>query len=125
MGVRMKRMALAALLFLTACGSGDNLYAVEDRCGANQRPFPDTWGCVKATAASLPGPADLKMYYFRTGDLVAERIREGTLTEAEGRMVMADALTTVMSQDAARAPAGGYYRPVVYQRMGPQTTIGY
>ncbi len=121
----MKWLIIAVLLLLPACGSGDNLYAVEDRCQANDRPFADTWPCVRQQAALLPGPADLKWYYFRTGDLVAERIRNGSLTEAEGRMVMADALSRVLSQDSARAPAPTYYRPTVYQQMGPQTVIGY
>ncbi len=124
----MKWLSIAALLLVTACGyNGPNLYDVEAQCGANDRPFPDTWPCVRTQAANLPGPADLKMYYFRTGDMVAERVRSGSLTEAEGRLVMADALTNVMGQDSARAPAraGGYYRPIVYQQVGPQTVIGY
>ena len=120
----MKWLLLALLLLVPAC-SGPNLYQVEDACGANSRPFPDTWPCVRSGAASLPGPADLKNYYFVTGDLVAERIREGTLTEAEGRVVMADALTRVLEADAGRRPAPVYYRPTVYQRVGPQTVIGY
>lgn len=121
---RLATMALGAIL-LTAC-AGPNLYTVEDACGANSRPFADTWPCVRAGAASLPGAYDLKQYYFATGDVVAERIREGNLTEAQGRLIMAHALNEVMGQSIARAPSGGgYYRPTVYQRTGPETVIAY
>lgn len=118
------RSALILALLLTACG-GPNLHTVEQSCGANTRPFPETWPCVKAEAAKLPGPADLKRYYFATGDVVAERIRKGQMTEAEGRLAMADALTKAQSANAARNASADSGGPIVYQRVGPNTVIGY
>jgi hypothetical protein len=87
----MRKYSILLCIVVTACG-GPDLHTVEAGCDAYNRPFPDSWPCVKAGAANLPGPSDLKRYYFATGDVVAERIRNGQMTEAEGRLVMAKAL---------------------------------
>jgi hypothetical protein len=113
-------------IVVAACSSAD-LHTVEAGCGADTRPFADSWPCVKTGAAALPGPADLKRYYFATGDVVAERIRSGQMTEAEGRLAMAKALNEAVSADTARTAAttSTYYRPTVYQQAGPGTVIAY
>lgn len=121
----IRALILGAILpALAACG-GPNLITVEQSCGADVRSFVETWPCVRSGAAGLPGPYDLKNYYFRTGDMVAERIRSGHMTEEEGRLVMAETLSRLVSADAARAPAPIYAGPTTYQRVGPGTVIAY
>ena len=58
---------------------------------------------------------------------MAERIRSGQMTEAEGRLVMAKVLNEAVSADSSRtaAAASTYYRPTVYQQTGPGTVIAY
>lgn len=116
--------AAFALLAIALAGCAD-LHTVERGCGADDRPFAETWPCVKAGAAGLPGPYDLKNQYFRTGDVVAERIRSGAMTEEEGRLVMAETLSRLVSANAARRPAPILVGPTVYQGVGPGTVIAY
>lgn len=56
--------------------------------------------------------------------LVKERIQAGQMTEAEGRLILAQTREGMEDQARSRMMMGmSVFR--VYQQVGPQTTIGY
>lgn len=58
-----------------------------------------------------------------TQAVVNERIKAGTMTEAEGRLAMAKVRAEV--EQERRNGGGGEYRPAVYQTVGGGTVIRY
>jgi flavin-binding protein dodecin len=78
----MKAVALAiALLALAACEDAStrpNLGTVEQQCGAANRPFEESWPCVRVGFAGVQdGYPGVRDQYLATGDVVAENVRAG------------------------------------------------
>jgi len=119
----MKRLILLALMLAGCAGPSQN--ALEQKCGGADRPFPETWPCVKGAIASGRGQADLKRYYIATGDVVAEQISAGQITEAQGRLTMAKAASDIHSTALARYNGDSGSGVAVYQRVGPGTVVRY
>jgi hypothetical protein len=88
----MKAIALAlALLGLTACEDAPkpNLSIVEQQCGVGSRPFQESWPCVRLGWADVnDGYPGVRDQYLATGDVVAERVRSGQMTQAEATLAM-------------------------------------
>lgn len=101
------RIAIALIaLGLAACGqqepSGPTVSEIERECGAGARPFVDTWACVKVGMASFVGYPDIKAVFIATGDYVAEQITDGKMTDAEGKVAMAQAKVRAYDASVAR-----------------------
>ena len=89
----MKTVALAfAFLVLAACEDGSttlNLNIVEQQCGVADHPFDASWPCVQTAWAGIDdGYPGVRDQYLATGDVVAERVRAGQMTQAEARLAM-------------------------------------
>jgi hypothetical protein len=89
----MKAVALAiTLLALAACEDGStrpNLGTVEQQCGAATRPFEESWPCIRGGFAGVQdGYPGVRDQYLATGDVVAEKVRAGQMTQAEAKLAM-------------------------------------
>jgi hypothetical protein len=89
----MKVLAAAvALLAVVACEggpTGPDLGVVEQQCAANTRPFEDSWPCIRVGFAGREdGYPQVRDQYLATGDVVAEKVRAGQMTQAEAKLVM-------------------------------------
>jgi hypothetical protein len=117
-------ISLLFAVFVSACGA-ENLGAVMTDCGYNSKPFVQAWPCVRQGYASITrNDGDFIEYYISSGDLVAERIGKGELTEAEARQVMARVrgeIYTAWDQRHARRS----YSPVIVQRVTPDMIVAY
>ena len=102
--IAMKRLWLLAL-GLSACASAPSLADIEQECRAGHVPFEQAWPCVKVGIGSINSYEDLKRFYVSTGDVVAERVRDGSMTEAEARLVMAKAWNAAADAEGARMGA--------------------
>lgn len=123
----MKR-ALLLVLALGACSQSNypGLTGIHRECGYDRVPFDESWACVKVGVRGAETDQDLIDQYTSLGDVVAERVRAGQMTDAEAKAVMADARTRINNAAAARAGvsgSGGGYRPTVYQRVGNTGTV--
>jgi hypothetical protein len=112
-------MALA----LAACASnGPQLADIEDECHAGMRPFVDTWPCVRVGFTGDAGNEnDLKAVYIATGDAVAEKVRAGTMTDAEAKLTMAETRQRMYERSLARSQSGAMTRATVLSGMKPYT----
>ena len=119
----MKGLILLALL-LSGCAGATERAALKE-CGASERPFIETWPCKRAVLAAGP-QTDLRRYYITTGDVVAEQISSGQITEAQGRQIMAKTASDIRTTEWARynGDSGGS-GVAVYQRVGPNTVVRY
>jgi len=119
----MKR-ALFLLFALGACSSGyPGLSAIQKECGYNRVPFDQSWGCIKVGVQDAPTDRDLIDQFTATGDVVAERVRAGQMTDAEAKAVMAAARTKINNSAAAREGGAPSYRPTVFQPVGNTGTV--
>jgi hypothetical protein len=119
----MKRLILLSLTLLASC-AGPSINTAERNCGGSDRPFPEAWPCTKA-ALSAGRQTDLKRYYIATGDVVAEQISSGQITEAQGRQVMAKTASDIRTTALARYNGDSGSGVAVYQRVGPGTVVRY
>jgi hypothetical protein len=92
----MKTATLAlAFLVLAACEDGStrpNLGTVEQQCGAASRPFEESWPCIRVGFAGVQdGYPGVRDQYLATGDVVAEKVTAGQMTQAEAKLAMARA----------------------------------
>jgi hypothetical protein len=91
-------LLIAALVAVTACEgqqappspSHASLSQIERECGYDSQPFAMAWPCVKQRFATAPTDARLLALYLARGDFVAEQTRAGKMSDAEGRLVMAE-----------------------------------
>lgn len=121
------RFLLVVAVLLAGCAGTKPIAKIEGECGVGAKPFGQAWPCVK-TGLIGGRPADIVGQYEATGDVVAERVKAGQMTEAEARLTMAKALREANDTAIARyngASSGGGGGPTVYQRVGPQTVIAY
>ena len=119
-----RTLALLCAFGLGAC-AGKPVATLEAECGMDRQLFNQAWPCVRSGLATKK-PADVAAQYRATGDVVAERVKAGQMTEAEARLAMARALKDANDATIARYDTSGSNPgPVVYQRVGSQTVIGY
>jgi hypothetical protein len=89
---RVGRVALLAAMSLAGCESGPtgpDLATVEQQCGAATRPFEDSWPCIRVGfAGRQDGYPLVRDQYLATGDVVAEKVRAGQMTQAEAKLAM-------------------------------------
>jgi hypothetical protein len=53
------------------------------------RPFDASWPCVRTAWAGIDdGYPGVRDQYLATGDVVAERVRSGQMTQAEAKLAM-------------------------------------
>lgn len=77
-------------MVLTACAP--TVSQIGQQCGSDTKPFVEYWPCQKPRLASeIRARDDIKAEYMATGDLTAERARGGQITDAEAKMIMANA----------------------------------
>jgi hypothetical protein len=110
----MKTVALAlAFLVLAACEDGSttlNLNIVEQQCGVADRPFDASWPWVRTAWAGIDdGYPGVRDQYLATGDVVAERVRAGQMTQAEARLAMQRARSEARA--ATTSPRAVVYLP--------------
>ena len=120
----MNRWLLLPILLLGACGGRPD---AAQTCDASSRPFLEGWACMR-DIATRDRLNDLGRYVLATGDVAAERVRAGQLTDAEAKMIVAKAQAEARSAYLARIGAlyaAGGDGPVTYQRVGPGTVIAY
>ena len=87
----MRAIAILSMLVVTACG-GPTVSQMGQACGSDTKPFVEYWPCQKPRlAAEIRARDDIKAEYLATGDLTAERARSGQITDAEAKMIMANA----------------------------------
>jgi hypothetical protein len=109
---------LLVVLLLAGC-SGPTLSDIEYECGYNRKPFVDSWPCVRVGIYGESSPA-LVAYYTALGDVVAERVRAGKMSDAEARLVMAKARReNSAAEDASRPPPAA---PVMLHTPSPSIT---
>lgn len=90
---KARRTACVAIAFLVLAGCEDaprpNLSIVEQQCGVASRPFQESWPCVRLGWADInDGYPGVRDQYIATGDVVAERVRSGQMTQAEATLAM-------------------------------------
>lgn len=94
----MKQFAIAAALALAACAElYPTVSQVERECGVGDRPFQDSWPCVRGNIARVGASPDVLSYYIAAGDVINERVRLGAMTQDEARLAM------VTTEQKARA----------------------
>lgn len=122
----MKR-ALFLAFALTACGSTyPGMTAIHQECGYNRVPFDQSWACVKVGIQDAPADRDLIDQFTALGDVMAERVKAGQITDAEAKAVMAEARTKVNNVARARYESGSSRSgPTVFQPVGGGTVIAY
>jgi hypothetical protein len=118
----MKRLILLSLM-LAGCAGATERAALKE-CGAGERPFTETWPCQRGVLAA-GRQTDLRRYYVATGDVVAEQIAGGQITEAQGRQVMAKTASDIQTTALARYNGDSGSGVAVYQRVGPNTVVRY
>jgi hypothetical protein len=86
----MRSIGFLALLLASACGP--TVTQIGQQCGADTKPFVEYWPCQKPRlAAEIKARDDIKAQYLATGDLMAERVRVGRMTDAEAKLEMSNA----------------------------------
>lgn len=94
------RIAIVALmgLALGACAqqqatapAGPTTGQIERECGVGAKPFVETWPCHRTGLPAVPVYPDIMGVYIASGNFVAEQIRDGKMTDAEGKLAMAQA----------------------------------
>lgn len=111
----MRTIVLAAMALLGACAY-PTVAQIERDCGSGEVPFEDSWPCVRANVPRLVASRDVLAGYIAAGDVIAERVRAGTMTQAEARLAIAQA------EQHGRAIESGRRPPVVLVQQMPQTT---
>lgn len=125
MAMRLLVVLLGLLVGACAGSNYPGLTAIHAECGYSNRPFDQAWPCVKVGVQGAPADQDLIDQFTALGDVMAERVRAGQVTDAEAKAVMAESRTRVNNAAVARYPvaSGGGYRPTVYQRVGNTGTV--
>jgi hypothetical protein len=106
----MKAVVLAlAFLVLAGCAAnGPSLGAIQNECGYNIRPFEQSWPCVRVGFANGGRTyADLRQYYVSVGDVAAERVAAGQITQAEAKLTMEQAKQHIIQAGLAREARAG------------------
>lgn len=116
----MKALRLLPIVALAACAGRPD---AAQTCNTSSRPFLDGWSCMRSIAEGAQ-LNDLDRYVLATGDVAAERVRAGQITDAEAKMVVAKAQSEARQADMRRQPVYSY-RPTIYQSVGPGTVIAY
>lgn len=100
--MRLKSLLLVALV--GGCASnGPSLGAIQNECGYNTRPFEQSWPCVRVGFANGGRTyADLRQYYVAVGDVAAERVVAGQMTQAEATLTMEQAKQHIIQVGLAR-----------------------
>lgn len=103
----MRTLAILAMTAaLAGCASsGPNLSTIMQTCGYAEKPFVVAWPCVKAGFAGAALDTDLKGVYIANGDVAAEQVAAGRMTDAEARLKMAEVRQKV--REAAEAREAG------------------
>lgn len=105
--MKLWNIQLVALSTLAAC-SQPTVSQIGRDCGSDVKPFVEYWPCQRPRlSAEIKAPDDIKQNYLATGDAVAEKIKAGQLTDAEGRLVMARAYSEAVNANDARQRAPG------------------
>lgn len=103
-------LILMAAAAITGCAQqaqqGPTLSQIQHECGAGLKPFEESWPCVRVGFSEVAVSPDLKATYIARGDVIAERVRSGQMTDAEAKLAMAqarqDAYETEMTRSAAQ-----------------------
>lgn len=106
----MRIAVLVALLMLAACVNRPSEPTPYVACQVDSRPFIESWPCVRQRVGSTSDNSDIRATYIATGDYVADEIRAGRMTEAQGKLTMARAGQAAV--DAAKAREAGDRDPV-------------
>ena len=68
------------------------------KCADQNASYDDTWNCVKNKIRGKPiGNADVMAHYLAAGDLIAEKVRNHELDDAQAKLALADELRTDMA----------------------------
>lgn len=100
------RLWPALLLLIAGCAeppAPPRLGQVEQECGYSRKQFLEAWPCISVGYA-YPGD-DIRAAYIAKGNYVAEQVREQRMSEAEARMVMAEAYQQALSSYYSRQAA--------------------
>jgi hypothetical protein len=84
--------AIAIITLLAVSGCAPTVSQIGQQCGSDTKPFVEYWPCQKPRlAAEIRARDDIKAEYLAKGDLMAERVKAGKMTDAEAKMEMANA----------------------------------
>lgn len=112
-------LALAAVAGVAACAQevqAPRLHQVEAECGYSRKQFVEAWPCISVGYA-YPGD-DIRAAYIAKGNYAAEQVREGRMTDAEARMLMADAYQQAVTTYSTRRAADSAPDPVEMMVVG-------
>lgn len=103
----MRIVAIVAGLTLGACAQQQptaswSYNEILKSCGGPAKPFVETWPCVQVGMSHLDLYADVQAVYTATGNFVVEQVKEGKMTDAEAKLVMAQARQKAYETSAAR-----------------------
>lgn len=110
--------------------AGPNISDLQKSCAYDTASVAQSWPCIKQGMVEhryegrrLPG--DLYQQYVATGDLVVERVQQGKMTEAEGKVAMAQARVNANNATTQRnASRSGGVGPMICNNV-VGTTICY
>ena len=119
----MRAQALAVVVLsvpiLSAC-AGPNISQLQKDCHYDTAPVAQSWPCIKQGMAEhyegrrLPG--DIYQQYVATGDLVVQRVKEGRMSEGEGKAALAEARVNAnnatFQRNAQNAASAGDRPPI-------------
>ena len=99
----MRTILAIVALTLAACTdqpAPPRLAQIEQECGYSRKQFVEAWPCISVGYA-YPGE-DIRAAYIAKGNYAAEQVREGRMSDAEARMIMAEAYQQALSAHYSR-----------------------
>jgi hypothetical protein len=111
-------VGLLSVPIVSGC-AGPNIGQLQKGGAYDTAPIAQSWPCIKQGMVEnryegrrLPG--DVYQQYVATGDLVAERVQQSKMTEAEGKAALVQARVNANDATARRnASTGGGGGPMV------------
>lgn len=105
----MKRLVIALVLACAACADqarAPTLAEMQSNCGYRERPFSESWPCMKKAINQTPSyHPDIRGTFMATGDFVAAQVSAGKMTQEEAVLAMAQAHERSVSAAVARQNA--------------------